>query len=186
MPMPAGESIPEPTAALSPPYRLHRQRRWLSWAALLFGALIGLRLLAMPHQPAFAPASRPWVAQVTSLTYMGGDPATLEVRLTLNNDSKEAVRRVQAALALPPPLKDNLLRTANWDPLLEGSELDYWAPQTGRAVTFALQLKGVAREQALTLLEQVALRLNWSPAELDPQGTRLEQSLRFADLWPIR
>lgn len=177
-----------PASAPLEPTRVPPQlnRRWLSWAIVLVGALIGLRLLALPHRPALAPASRPWTAQVNSLTYVGGDPATLEVGLALSNSSAEAVRRVQAALVLPPPLNDKLVRPTYWDPLLEGGELDYWAPQSGRPLSFGLKLKGIDREQALSLLEQTTLRLSWSPAELDPRGTRLQQTLRFADLWPAR
>lgn len=162
------------------------RRRWLSATALLLGLLLGLRLLANPSRPALAPASRPWKARVASLRYVSGAPATLEVQLTLENASAEAVRRVQAALLLPSALRDGVTRTAYWDPLLEGMEVDYWAPQTARTLSFGLKLSNVGRDEAIHLLEGASLRLRWSPAELNPRDMQLEQTLLVADLWRSR
>ena len=177
--------LPEEPPAADPRWNRGR-RRWLSLLLITVGMLLGLRLLAMPSRPAIAPASKPWTAQVAALTYQEGKPATLEVRVTLTNSSAEAVRRVQAMLLLPPPLRNNVVRTAYWDPLLEGGEIDYWGPQTGRTASFGLKLSGVSRDEALKLLEETGIKLSWSPAELDPQGTRLEQVLTFKELWPVR
>ncbi|MCL5676983.1 MAG: hypothetical protein M1602_03820 [Firmicutes bacterium] len=163
--------------------RRRSNRRWLAAAAAALGLLLGLRLLTAPLRPALAPASRPWKAKIASLNYIGGNPATLEVQLALENASAEAVRRVQMALLLPPVLKAGVVRTTYWDPLLEGMEVDYWAPQSSRTLSFGLKLSTLGRDEAIQLLEGAALRLRWTPAEPDPRGTKLEQTLKIADLW---
>lgn len=155
----------------------------LSLLLILAGMLIGLRLLTGQERPAVAPASRPWIARVSSLNYVEGAPATLEVQLTLENAGAEAVRRVQVALLMPPALKESIARTTYWDPLLEGLEADYWPPQTSRTLSFGLKLAKLDRDQAIQLLEQSSLRLTWMPADMDPRGTRLTQTLTFFDLW---
>lgn len=158
----------------------------LSLFLILTGILIGLRLVAAPARPAVAPATRPWTARVSSLNYMAGAPATLEVQLSMENASAEAARRVQLALLLPPGLKESMSRTAYWDPLLEGLEVDYWPPQTSRTLSFGLKLSRLNRDEAIRLLDQSTLRLTWMPEDMDPRGTRLTQSLSLADLWRSR
>lgn len=160
--------------------------RWLSIAAIALGLLLGLRLLANPSRPALAPADRPWKARAATLRYVSGSPATLEVQLSLENASAEAVRRVQAALLLPPALKNRVTRTTYWDPLLEGMEVDYWPPQTARTLSFGLKLANLGRDDAIRLLEEASLRIRWTPADPDPRGTRLEQTLHVTDLWRSR
>lgn len=162
--------------------RITRSNR-LSVLLILAGMLLGLRLLAGREQPAVAPASRPWTARVSSLSYVDGAPATLEVELRLDNAGAEAVRRVQVALLMPQALKESISRTTYWDPLLEGLEVDYWPPQTSRTLSFGLKLSKLDRDQAIQLLDQSSLRLTWMPADMDPRGTRLTQSIHFFDLW---